>query len=100
MEQELVEVSSLAAFRLSEERAAEGYLTARKAMVARAARVESVRQLVTEQPLRADYRAALRDAQSAHADAVERTELAFDRWQAAQLRTDSHWTATTGKAAA
>ena len=89
----------LVAFRLSEEHAAQGYLTARKAMVTQAARVASVRQLVREQPLRADYRAALRAAETAHADAARRTGLAFERWHAAQLRSDAHWTATTGKAA-
>ncbi|HJQ45589.1 MAG TPA: hypothetical protein VJ870_04580 [Amycolatopsis sp.] len=90
---------ALAAFRLSEERAAGGYLMARKAMVALAARVASVRQLVREQPLRADYRAALRAAETAHAEAARRTGLAFERWHGAQLRSDTHWTATTGKAA-
>lgn len=99
MESRMSEGPVLAAFRLSEERAAAGYLAARKAMVALAARVDSIRQLVTEQPLRADYRAALRTAETAHDDAVTRTALALDRWHAAQLRSDSHWTATIGKAA-
>ncbi|WP_115945077.1 MULTISPECIES: hypothetical protein [Amycolatopsis] len=87
------------ALRLSEERAAEGYLAARREMVRLAARVASIRQLVTEQPTRADYRAALRDAQVAHGAAVERTGLAYQRWHAAQLRSDARWTATEGRAA-
>lgn len=99
MEQEFVEGPVLGALRLSEERAAEGYLVARKAMVRRATRVASVRQLVSEHPARADYRAALRAAEAAYRAAEQRTELAFERWYLAQLRTDAHWTETHGKAA-
>ena len=89
----------LAGFRLSEERAAGGYLAARKEMVRLATRLASVRQLVTEQPTRTDYRAAVRELEATHRDAMRRTRLAFERWHGAQLRSDAHWTATTGKAA-
>ncbi|WP_236793265.1 hypothetical protein [Amycolatopsis sp. GM8] len=99
MEQDLMEGPVLVAFRLSEERAAEGYLAARREMVARATRVASVRRLVAEQRVRADYRSALRAAEAAYRTAEERTELAFERWQVAQLRTDARWTETYGKAA-
>ncbi|QRP46904.1 hypothetical protein [Amycolatopsis sp. FDAARGOS 1241] len=99
MERTASGVPMLTAFRLSEERAAARYLVARKEMVRLATRVASVRQLVVEQPLRADYRAVLRALEAAHSDAVRRTRLAYERWHGAQLRSDAHWTATSGKAA-
>lgn len=99
MERTVSDGPVLAAFRLSEERAAEGYLAARKEMVRLATRVASVRQLMTEQPMRTDYRAALRELETTHRDAMRRTRLALERWHGAQLRSDAHWTVTTGKAA-
>ncbi|WP_020418544.1 hypothetical protein [Amycolatopsis sp. ATCC 39116] len=99
MDSIVIERPVLVALRLSEERAAEGYLAARREMVRLAARVASMRQLVAEQPARADYRAALREAQVAHGAAVERAGLAYQRWQRAQLRADAQWTATEGRAA-
>ncbi|GAB3580384.1 hypothetical protein GCM10027445_50590 [Amycolatopsis endophytica] len=99
MDSNVIERPVLVALRLSEERAAEGYLTARREMVRLASRVASIRQLVTERPMRADYRAALRDAQAAHGAAVQRTGLAYQRWHRAQLRSDAHWTDTAGRAA-
>ena len=99
MEHDVIEGPVLTAFRLSEERAAAGYLAARKEMVRLATRLASVRQMVTEQPLRADYRAALRELETAHRDAMRRTRRAFERWHHAQLRSDTHWTATQGRAA-
>ncbi|WP_143249870.1 hypothetical protein [Amycolatopsis sacchari] len=89
----------MAAFRLSEEQAAGGYLAARKEMVRLATRVASLRQLVREQPGRAGYRVALAAAEDAHRAAVTRTGLAFERWQAAQLRSDAVWSETFGRAA-
>lgn len=99
MEQDAPESLTLTAFRLSEEEAAAGYLLARREMVRLAGRVASVRQLVAERPLRADYRAGLRDAETAFGAAAQRTRLAFERWHRAQLRSDAHWTATHGRVA-
>lgn len=99
MGQNAPENATLVAFRLSEEKAAAGYLAARREMVALAARVASVRQLVSERPARADYRAKLRAVQAAHGAAVARTGVAFERYHRAQLRADAHWTATQGRAA-
>ncbi|MDQ0378602.1 hypothetical protein [Amycolatopsis thermophila] len=99
MDSNVIERPALVALRLSEERAAEGYLAARRDMVRLASRIASLRQLASEQPMRADYRVALRDAQVAHGAAVERAGLAYQRWQRAQLRSDAHWTATEGRAA-
>lgn len=73
------------------------YLEARKAMVTLAGCVASLKRLVSEQPQRANYRIAWNRAQAAHATATERTELAYLRWQAAQMRTDDLWTATHGR---
>lgn len=98
MEQNTENVA-LTAFRLSEEKAAAGYLVARRDMVALAARVASVRQLVAERPTRAHYRAALAAVETAHSAAVERTHRAFECYHRAQLRSDTQWTETHGRAA-
>ncbi|MET9231402.1 hypothetical protein [Lentzea sp. NPDC003310] len=84
----------LAAFRLAEEQACAGYLVARKAMVRLAARMASISQLVRENPTRADYSAALAHVRGLHGDAVERTRLAWQRWNRAQVRSDAFWAAT------
>ncbi|MFJ8963663.1 hypothetical protein ACIRG5_30165 [Lentzea sp. NPDC102401] len=84
----------LAAFRLAEEQACMGYLTARKSMVRLASRVASIAQLVREHPTRADYRAALEHVKGLHVDAVDRTRLAWLRWQNAQVRSDAFWAAS------
>jgi hypothetical protein len=85
-------------FRLAEEQACAGYLTARAAMVRWAGRAVSLGRLAAEQPQRADYRQAWAAAVAAHTDATVRTQTAWQLWQAAQLRTDAAWTATTGRA--
>ncbi|GHH49231.1 hypothetical protein [Lentzea cavernae] len=89
----------LAAFRQAEERACGGYLVARKAMIRLAARAASISQLVREHPTRADYRAALHHVKALHHDAVERTRLAWQRWNQAQIRSDAFWAATNQAAA-
>ena len=88
----------MTALRLAEERACAGYLAARKDMLRLRARVVTVGRLVTERP-RPDYHATLRTVATAHGAAVQRTRLAFERWQQAQLRADAQWTATVGRAA-
>ncbi|MBC6446966.1 hypothetical protein [Actinokineospora xionganensis] len=85
--------SVVSALRLSEERACEGYLAARKAMVVTGTRALSLGRLVAEQPERADYREAWFAARATHTDALIRTEVAHERWLRAQLRTDAAWTA-------
>ncbi|WP_091455700.1 hypothetical protein [Actinokineospora iranica] len=85
---------------MSEERAAAGYLAARKALVAAGTRVVSLGRLVAEHPGRADYREAWFAARAAQTAALDRVEIAYGRWQRAQLRTDAAWTATSGRAAA
>ncbi|MDQ3405251.1 MAG: hypothetical protein M3548_17975 [Actinomycetota bacterium] len=95
-----VECSVVSALRLSEERACGGYLAARKAMVGTGTRALSLGRLAAEQPGRADYRDAWLAARADHTAALNRTEIAYDRWLRAQLRTDSAWTATTGRTAA
>lgn len=99
MDENAPEKPSLTAFRLSEEKAAAGYLAARREMVALAARMASVRQLVFERPTRADYKTALNAAEIALSAAMERTHRAFERYHRAQVRSDAHWTATQGRAA-
>jgi hypothetical protein len=89
---------SLTALRLAEERACAGYLAARKDMLRLRARVVTVGRLVTERP-RPDYHASLRTLATAHGAAVERTRLAYARWQQTQRRSDAYWTATVGRAA-
>lgn len=89
--------TSLVALRLSEERACAGYLAARKVMVERAGRVAVLRGLTSKNPSRVDYRSEFGRAVEAHFEAVERTGTAWSSWQRAQLRTDQHWTATTGR---
>ena len=86
--------SPLTALRLAEEQACAGYLTARKAMIQTAALVASIGQLVRERPNRADYRAALGHVTGKHFDAMERTRLAWERWQRAQVRADAFWAAS------
>lgn len=93
------EDNMLIALRLSEERAATGYLAARREMVVLAARMASVRQMVAERPARADYRVVLAAVEAAHSAAVARTHRAFERYHRAQLRSDSRWTETLGRAA-
>lgn len=90
----IVENPGLVALRLAEEQACAGYLAARREMVRLAARVALVGRLVTEQPARPDFRAALATVATAHGVAVQRTDLAWTRWHRAQLRTDAHWTET------
>lgn len=92
--------SPLTAFRLAEEQAAAGYLVARRAMIRAASLVASIGQLVKERPNRADYRAALGHAMSKQFDAEQRTRLAYEHWQRAQVRADAFWTASTGADAA
>ncbi|GLZ36349.1 hypothetical protein Lesp02_85360 [Lentzea sp. NBRC 105346] len=87
-------MSPLAAFRLAEEQACAGYLKARKSMIRLAAQVASISQLVKERPNRADYRVALGQLMGRHFDAEQRTRLAYDRWQRAQVRADAFWTAS------
>lgn len=84
----------LAAFRLAEEQACAGYLKARKAMVRLAAQVASIGQLVKENPNRVDYRTALGQLTGRHFDAEQRTRLAYQRWQRAQVRADAFWAAS------
>lgn len=86
--------SPLTALRLAEEQAAASYLTARKAMIRAAARVASVGQLVKERPNRADYRKALGQLMGRQFDAEQRTRLAWERWQRAQVRADAFWAAS------
>lgn len=86
--------SPLTALRLAEEQACEGYLTARKAMLRAATLVASISQMVREHPTKADYRTALGHVMGKHFDAVERTRLAYLRWQRAQVRADAFWTAS------
>ncbi|WP_346056017.1 hypothetical protein [Amycolatopsis dongchuanensis] len=59
----------------------------------------AIGRLVSQHPRRLDYRASLRSVATAHGAAVQRVRLAYDRWQQAQLRSDSHWTDTAGRAA-
>ncbi|WP_435122947.1 hypothetical protein [Amycolatopsis thermoflava] len=54
---------------------------------------------MSQHPRRLDYRASLRTAATAHGAAVQRVQLAYERWQQAQLRSDSYWTDTAGRAA-
>ncbi|QIZ33940.1 hypothetical protein [Saccharopolyspora sp. ASAGF58] len=86
-----------AAFLLAEERACAGYLEARKAMAASARRLDSLNQLLAKRPNRLDYRRARDKEMSAYEAAVERTRLAWNSWQRAQLRSDEAWTATKGR---
>lgn len=86
-------VSPLAAFRLAEEQACGGYLKARKALVRLAAQVASISLLVQEHPTRADYRTVLGQLMGRKFDAEQRTRLAYQRWQRAQLRADAFWSA-------
>lgn len=88
-------VSPLVAFRLAEEQACAGYLKARKALVSLAARVESLSQLVREYPKRSDYRAVLGQLMGSKYDAEQRTRLAWQRWQQAQVRADAFWAASS-----
>lgn len=85
--------SPLDALHLAELRACEGYLAARKSMVRAAALVASIGQMVRERPNSADYRKALGHVMGKHFDATERTRLAYERWQRAQVRADAFWTA-------
>ncbi|WP_329793566.1 hypothetical protein V1227_17050 [Lentzea sp. DG1S-22] len=86
--------SPLAALRLAEEQACAGYLKARKAMVRLATQVASIGQLVKENPKRTDYRTALGQLTGRHFDAEQRTRLAWQRWQRAQVRADAFWAAS------
>jgi hypothetical protein len=97
MEHDTTTNTTLQALWLSMEQACAGYLTARKAMVTLATRAESLGQLVVEQPLRADYRAAWDAAVDAHAAATRRTDAAWQNWHRAQERYDAVWTATEGR---
>jgi hypothetical protein len=90
---------TLMSLRLHEEQACAGYLAARKAMKFAAAHAASMRQLSLEQPTRVDYRNAFNKASGDFLAASERTQLAYDRWIRAQLRTDAHWTETAGRTA-
>jgi hypothetical protein len=88
---------TLTALRLAEEQACAGYVTARKAQIRLATWMASLYRLTVEQPRRADYRQALTDLAARYRAAKERTGLAYERWQLAQLRTDQRWTGTTGR---
>ncbi len=91
--------SALTALRLAEEEAAARYLAARREMLRLRSQVTAIGRLVSQEPRRLDYRASLRTASTAHGAAVQRAELAYTRWQEAQLRSDSYWTDTAGRAA-
>ncbi|GGM83364.1 hypothetical protein GCM10012275_62480 [Longimycelium tulufanense] len=88
---------ALSALRAAELEACAGYLVARKAQMRMGARVASLRQLVAEQPTRTDYRAAWDAAALAFYDAVQRTRVAYAKWQRAQLVADTAWTASEGR---
>lgn len=89
---------ALVALRLADERACEGYLVARKAMLAAAAYGLSLIHLAAQHPGRADYRAAAAAARVRFRDAEARVQLAYARWQRAANRYDAAWTATVGRA--
>jgi len=99
MKQSVMEGPALVAFRLSEEQAAGRYLAARREMLRLRSQVTAIGRLVSQHPRRLDYRASLKAAATAHGAAVQRAELAYQRWQQAQLRSDSYWTETAGRAA-
>ena len=88
---------TLQALRLQEEQVCGRYLEARQAMVKAAARAASVKRLADEHPNRVDYRDAYYTALDAYNAAAARTELAFNAWHRAQLRSDTRWTATEGR---
>lgn len=94
-----MEGPALVAFRLSEEQAAGRYLAARREMLRLRSQVTAIGRLVSQHPRRLDYRASLRTVATAHGAAVQRARLAYERWQQAQLRSDSYWTDTAGRAA-
>ncbi|WP_435061905.1 hypothetical protein [Amycolatopsis thermoflava] len=91
--------SALTALRLAEEEAAGRYLAARREMLRLRSQVTAIGRLVSQHPRRLDYRASLRTVATAHGAAVQRVQLAYERWQQAQLRSDSYWTDTAGRAA-
>ena len=99
MAQEAIRNPVLVALRLSEERACARYLSARKAMRELAGEAASLRELVIKHPRRADYQAALVAVLDKYSAAAQRTAMAWQSWHYAQVRTDSAWTATTGRAA-
>jgi hypothetical protein len=63
-------------------------------MIRAASLVASIGQMVKERPNRADYRAALGHMMSRLFDAEQRTRLAYERWQRAQVRADAFWSAS------
>ncbi len=87
----------LTALYLAEEQACAGYVAARKVQIRLGTRLVSLHRLTVEQPRRADYRQALTGLASRYRAANERTRLAYQRWQRAQLCTDGEWTDTTGR---
>lgn len=89
---------ALAGLKAAEEQACGGYVTARKAQIALAPRLASLHRLVTEQPRRTDYRVALSQAASRYRAAKQRTDLAYQRWQAATRGYDAVWQDTQGRA--
>lgn len=90
--------SRLAVLRLAEERAAAGYLAARKAMKHAAARGVGVVHLAAQHPTRADYQRAAARACAVFRAAERRTGLAYTAWQRAIHRYDTEWMATEGRA--
>jgi hypothetical protein len=97
MDQNTTGDNGLTALRLAEEKKCAGYLEARKAMVALAGRVASLRLLAAQHPRRADYRRARDAAVEEYHAAVDRTRLAWSVYQRAQMRADLVWTATEGR---
>lgn len=97
MESTPLTMSPLAALVLFEEQACERYRTAVKPMRSLAGEFERLRRLAAAHPSRTDYRVAANTAQARYTDAAARADLAWERWQRAQYRTDAHWTATTGR---
>lgn len=91
--------TTLIALRAKEEQACAGYLAAHKAMKHAVMRAASMRQLSLQQPSRVDYREAYNKALDDFNAACERTRLAYNRWQRAQLRYDARWTDTEGRSA-
>jgi hypothetical protein len=88
----------LTALVLAEEAVCAGYVAARKAQIQLAAPMASLYRLTIEQPRRADYRQALTGLASQYRAAKQRTDLAYARWQEAQVCTDLRWTDTAGRA--
>lgn len=92
--------TTLMSLRVKEEQACAGYLAARKAMMNLARLTASLQQLTREQPNRGDYQQAFYKALDDYNHAGQRTRLAYNRWQRAQLRSDARWTDTEGRTGA